>query len=60
MPKQFVGEERFQLMNGFSFCVVFHGESPKVTRQSLRQIKSYEITDSLARLLAATKGGLTC
>ncbi len=55
MPKQFVGKKRLQLMRGFSFCVVFHGESPKVTRQGLRQIKSCETTDFLARPLAATK-----
>lgn len=31
VPKQFVREKRLQLLSGFSFCVVFHGESPKVT-----------------------------
>ncbi|HJW87605.1 MAG TPA: hypothetical protein VJ440_13315 [Candidatus Brocadiaceae bacterium] len=49
MPKQLVGEKRLQLMSGFSFCVVFHGESPRVKRQGLRQIKSCETTDFLAR-----------
>ncbi len=32
-------------MNGFPFCVVFHEESPSVTRKGLRPIKSYKTTD---------------